>query len=453
MKRMVLLAALAAATVSPAGWWRTYGGEGYDAGRCVQQTSDGGYVITGTTLSYGEGKADLWLIKTDTIGDTLWSKTHGRANTNDAGYFVRQTIDGGYIVAGRLSDSIWLLKTNNLGDTLWTKSFGSYAGYCIQETNDGGYILTGREGDWYNPRLFLLKTDSNGDSLWMQTYLLDAWRFSIGYYVEQTEDAGFIVAGMLRDTLLDHQRTAFWLVKTDSVGDTLWTYTQGGDWEDLDIARCVRQMGDEGYIALGTIGLLRLNTQGDTLWLRDYRNGSSVDVTTDSGFILTGDAEALQAVSELNTMPNPLWLNKTNNNGDSLWKQFYPGGASFYVEETLDKGFIVTGMSGSNSGDIFLLKTDSLGLLGITENPIVESDNGWNVPHAIGSYIVLHYQGLPQGFHAEVFDVSGRKVDEIRGDGNEGAMTWGINQPPGVYFIQALDNRNQLKTAKVVLVR
>lgn len=66
---------------------------------------------------------------------------------------------------------------------------------------------------------------------------------------------------------------------------------------------------------------------------------------------------------------------------------------------------------------------------------------------------MLHYQGLPQGFRANVFDVTGRKVDQIRGDGNEGAMTWGINYPPGVYFIQAMDNQNKLKTAKVVLLR
>lgn len=102
---------------------------------------------------------------------------------------------------------------------------------------------------------------------------------------------------------------------------------------------------------------------------------------------------------------------------------------------------------------MLLMKTDSLGLLGIAENPIVESDNGWNVPHSIGSYVVLHYRDLPKGFRANVFDVTGSKVDQIKGDGNEGAMTWGINYPPGVYFIQALDNRNQLKTTKVVLVR
>jgi hypothetical protein len=234
----------------------------------------------------------------------------------------------------------------------------------------------------------------------------------------------------------------------------LWTHIYGGDdWEDADNARCVRQDEDKGYVAAGTIGLLRLNPQGDIIWSRDFSSSSSVDITNDSGFILTGDAGSLQAISALDAIPEPLWLTKINNNGDSLWKRFYSEGQSFYLEETRDKGFIVTGLVGSNLGDLFLLKTDSLGLLGIAENPIVESDNGWNIPHSIGSYIVLHYQGLPQGFRANVFDVSAQKVDQIRGDGNEGAMTWGINYPPGVYFIQALDNQNQLKTAKVVLVR
>ena len=187
------------------------------------------------------------------------------------------------------------------------------------------------------------------------------------------------------------------------------------------------------------------------MWTKGYQNGSSIDITYDNGFVLTGEAGIL--TSYCNLMPQDLWLFKTDNQGDSLWKQTYGSGLSYYVEETSDKGFIVTGRDFANGGDLILFKTDSLGLLGITENPIVETDYGWNVPHSIGNYVVLHYQGLPQGFRASIFDISGRKVDQIRGDGNEGAMTWGINQPPGVYFIQALDNRNQLKTAKVVLVR
>lgn len=460
MKRLSLvlaIAALALPQAGQAGWFRTYGGAEWDAGHCVQEIEDG-YIITGSTHSFGAGQADLWLLKTDTLGDTLWEKTYGWESTNEVGYFVRETNDGGIIITGRLDNNrIWLLKTDSEGDTVWTRTFGTGFGYCVQQLDDNGYILLSTKfyGATITPSyLMLLRTNTDGDSLWAQLYLPDDWVYSMGYFIDRTEDGGFIISGLVRDTTFENEKTACWILRTDSEGDTLWTFIQGGDnWGDLDQGRCVRETIAEEYIACANFGLLKLNSLGDTIWARSYRNGSSVDVTADDGFILTGDASMLQAVSQLNTMPDPLWLLKTNNIGDSLWKQFYSVGESNYIEETRDKGFIISGVTGTNSGDVFLLKTDSLGLLGITENPIVETDNGWNVPHSIGSYVVLHYQGLPQGFRANVFDVSGRKVDQIRGDGNEGAMTWGINQPPGVYFIQALDNRNQLKTTKVVLVR
>jgi hypothetical protein len=451
---LIIFAALLAATTAHAGWWKTYGEDKWDEGYCVQEINDG-YIATGATLSYSPSGALLWLLKTDTNGNHIWHKTYGNPTTaGSVGRFIQKTIDGGYIITGQLGgegkSEIWLLKINENGDTIWTKTFGETSGYCIQQTQDNGYIITGSRGWFTAAKLFLLKTNLDGDSLWMRTYLLEDWVFSLGYFVQQTEDHGYIVAGLIGDTTFENGREAFWLIKTDSVGDTMWTYIQGGDdWGDTDNARCVRQTNNGEYVALGTVGFLKLNIQGDTLWLKDCRSGSSLDVTSDSGYILSGQAGSILMTSLNNYMPQPLWLWKTNMQGDSTWKRTYEEGLSNYVKETSDKGFIVTG----GTGDLFLLKTDSLGLLGIQENPIVEADNGWNVPHSIGSYIVLHYNDLPQGFRADVFDVSGCKVDEIRGDGNEGAMTWGINYPPGVYFIQAIDNQNQLKTAKVVLVR
>jgi len=458
MKRLSLvltLAALVAVTLPQAGqattWFRTYGGSGWDEGHCVQEVEDG-YIVTGRrTLS--SGHYALWLLKIDTLGVEKWSKTYRATDSsNTRGNFVRQTLDGGYIVTGvdwSGFSQIWLLKTDKQGDRVWTKNLGAWYGNCVQPTKDTGYIVAAGTG-----RLTLIKTNTLGDTLWQRRYLENGWAFSTGYFVEQTDDEGYITIGRITDTTFETEKTACWILKTDSSGETKWSYILGGkNWGDFDEGRCVRQTEDKGYIALGTIGLVSLNTQGDTLWSRDYRNGSSVDATTDSGYILTGEAGPLLTATLTSVMSQDLWLFKTDSLGDSLWRRPYDTGLSYYVEETSDKGFIVTGGVATNGGDLFLLKTDSLGLLGITENPIVEADNGWNVPHSIGSYVVLHYQGLPQGFRANVFDVSGRQVDQIRGDGNEGAMTWGINQPPGVYFIQALDNQNQLKTAKVVLVR
>jgi ABC-type cobalt transport system substrate-binding protein len=119
-------------------WTKTFGGSNDDYGRSVQQTTDGGYVIGGYTSSYGNGSADVWLIKTDADGDTLWTQTYGGSN-GDAGYSVQQTTDGGYVIGGYTSSygngsgDVWLIKTDSNGDSLWTKTFGGSDGdYGIQ---------------------------------------------------------------------------------------------------------------------------------------------------------------------------------------------------------------------------------------------------------------------------------------------------------------------------------
>lgn len=155
-------------------WTKIFGGTGDDEGRSVQQTTDGGYIIAGTTQSFGANNNDVWLIKTDANGDSLWSRTFG-GDGQDQGSSVQQTSDSGYIIVG-ITDplnghykdfDIYLIKTDANGDTLWTKTFGERYdddwGFSIGQTMDNGYIITGRT-DPYGPigyNLWLIKVASD----------------------------------------------------------------------------------------------------------------------------------------------------------------------------------------------------------------------------------------------------------------------------------------------------
>src|SRR5271169_6391168 len=182
---------------------KTYGGTNSDAALCVRQTNDGGYVLVGETSSFGAGLNDVYLIKTNGNGDTLWTKTFGGSNS-DVGFSVQQTSDGGYIIAGFTASGVpivdvYLIKTNGNGDTLWTKKFsGSNIAfsYSVQQTSDGGYVIAG----YTNPsgpapqKLYLMKTDGNGDTTWTRT-IGSATDSTHGNSVMQTTDGGYIVGG------------------------------------------------------------------------------------------------------------------------------------------------------------------------------------------------------------------------------------------------------------------
>jgi hypothetical protein len=281
----------------------------------VQQTTDGGYIVAGDTRSFGAGGYDVYLIKTDSTGDTLWSRTYG-GSYNDYGFSVQQTTDGGYIVAGITSSfgaggyDVYLIKTDSLGDTLWTRTYGGSSnddGSSVQQTTDGGYIVGGRTLSFGagNFDVYLIKTDSIGDTLWTRTY--GGSQHDDEWSVQQTTDGGYIVAGFTYS--FGAGQGDVYLVKTDSLGDTLWTRTYGGNQNDDMWSVSVRQTTDGGYIVVGVTGsvnvdvyLIKTDSLGDTLWSRTYGGpyyyddwGVAVQQTTDGGYIVAGYTESFGA--------------------------------------------------------------------------------------------------------------------------------------------------------------
>lgn len=195
-------------------------------GYSVRQTADKGYIITGYTNGFGEPNGDAFLFKTDSMGTVSWTKTYGSPGL-DWGNSVKQTNDGGYIVAGSSSfDStnlidVYVIKTNAIGDTLWTKTYGG-AGYdfgqTIEQTTDGGYIITGYTNtcDTCNYNVYLIKTDANGNLLWSNTN--GGSGDDEGNSVYQTNDGGYIIAGLTSSFGAGNYN--FYLLKTDANGNS-----------------------------------------------------------------------------------------------------------------------------------------------------------------------------------------------------------------------------------------
>ncbi|MFI5219682.1 MAG: T9SS type A sorting domain-containing protein [Bacteroidia bacterium] len=376
---------------------KTYGGTGTDQGFSVQQTLDSGYIIAGHTNSFGAGSFDFYLIKTDVNGNTLWTKTYGGINGeyfyNNRGA-VKQTVDSGYIIAGSTSsfgaagEDGFVIKIDNNGDTLWTKTYGGLdfdVLYSIQQTDDGGYIISGSSLSFvtttsYNTDVYLIKTDGIGDTLWTKTYETDGGH---GNSVQQTNDGGFFITGTTSTSNI-----AVFLIKTNTLGDTLWTKTLDGiSYENGEAGQ---QTNDGGYIITGEINsiatnndifLIKTDANGDTLWIKTYGNSSSdvgysVQQTSDDGYIIAG------RISLTGNIPRASMI-KTNVNGDTLWTKVYSNSGSMLrsVQQTYDGGYIAVGQISSVAGgvDIYLIKTDSLGnsvCIESSSNTIVTTTSG-----------------------------------------------------------------------------
>jgi len=286
-------------------WERTFGGSEDDWGYSVQQTSDGGYILFGG--SYGTRDGDFWLIKTDSQGNKQWERTFGGSDI-DWGWSVQQTSDGGYILLGYTEsygtgkEDLWLIKTDSQGNKQWERTFGGSSrdkGWSVQQTTDGGYILLGTTWSYGagSADFWLIKTDSQGNKQWAKTFggSEDDW----GISVRQTEDGGYILLG---DTKSYGVGSAdFWLIKTDAQGNKQWERTFGGSGDDQGYS--VQQASDGGYILLGTTWsygagsadswLIKTDAYGNKEWDRTFGGsdidwGWSVQQTSDGGYILLG---------------------------------------------------------------------------------------------------------------------------------------------------------------------
>ena len=357
-------------------WSKTFGGTNNDYGYFAQQTTDGGYIFAGCTMSYGAGNYDAWLVKTDSQGNKQWDKTFGGTGEDTATLSVQQTADGGYIFVGWTGsygaggDDFWLVKTDSNGNEQWNKTFGGgdfdYA-YSVQQTADGGYILAGVTHSYGvgGDDMWLVKTDSNGNEQWNKTF--GGPGEERAHSVQQTADCGFILAGYTKSYGAGDDD--IWLVKTDSNGNEQWNKTFGGT--NRELAFSVQQTADGGYVLAGLTEsygagnydawLVKTDSEGKEQWDKTfggtgYDYAHSVQQTSDGDYIFVGWTGWYGAG------PYDFWLVKTDSNGNKEWDKTFGGtddDKAYSVQQTADSGYIIAGYTrsyGAGFYDFWLIK-------------------------------------------------------------------------------------------------
>jgi len=221
-------------------WDRTFGGSHWDCRPDVKQTDDNGYIITARTFSFGVfgGKvnaSNVWVLKLDETGTEEWNTTFGR-EFNDYGSEIQQTTDGGYIIVGSVcpyEDTGWhigLIKIDSLGHEQWNRTFGEYheLGESVRQTSDGGYIVAGcaASPNYHGYRFWLIKTDGVGNEQWNRTYKgTQPPTYAGGNAVDLTSDSGYIILGAGENDETNHSN--IWVIKTNQYGDEQWNKSYG----------------------------------------------------------------------------------------------------------------------------------------------------------------------------------------------------------------------------------
>ncbi|MGB3477792.1 MAG: T9SS type A sorting domain-containing protein [bacterium] len=421
-------------------WTRAFGDAYRDQAFEVQQTSDGGYIMCGFLSSTQTWSYNVYLIKTDSLGNKIWAVDYGGAD-DDIGYSVCETSDGGYIASGSTMSfgvgwrEAFLLRLNANGDTLWTKSYGwtnaQNTAYTVRETPDSCFLLVGST----IAKTLLIKTDTNGDTLWLRE--LGMTHRTHGYSADLTSDGGCLIGGVIyRDGHYD-----FHLMKVNSFGDSLWALSYGGGATD-EHCYCIRETSDGGCIAVGGWNMfddrrassayaVKTDSNGIYLWERTYGGGlnaiaHAVEQTEDGGFIITGYTSGIDYYD--------VYLIRTDPNGDTLWTTTIGGQGTDWghsVSITPDHCYVIAGWTtafGAGNRDAWLIKTEP-DLYGIEEKTLRTKKYDFTPT------IVNGPLQLPEDKNCRVFDITGRVV-----------MLGKIK--PGIYFIE-LDGKITQKVIKI----
>jgi hypothetical protein len=335
-------------------WKKTLGGTGNEGISSIQQTSDGGYIAVASCASsdgditISNGGSDIWVLKLNENGNIIWQKSLG-GTSSESGYSIKKTTDGGFIIAGSTSSfngdvtgnhgggDSWVIKLDSVGTIVWQKALGGNDldfSDDIEQTADGGYIIAAssysNNGDaTVNKGLsdyWIVKLNSSGTIIWQKSY--GGSGSERAYSVKQTLDGGYVIAGSSTSTdgdiIGNHGSNDAWIIKLNAIGNLVWQISLGGS--GVDSARNIYQTSDGSFIVsaysdstdgnlTGNLGskdvwIAKLSSSGTIIWQKTYGGTSS-----DEAFDIKLTSDGYQVFAG-NSSSNDLDVNGNHGNAD-----------------------------------------------------------------------------------------------------------------------------------------
>lgn len=443
-------------------WIKTYGGTETDYACDIELTEDGGYIVVGLTESFGAGGDDIWLLRLDSLGDTLWTETYGTSN-DEMGYSIQIVRDNGFIISGWVTypDSrkdVLLIRVDSLGDTLWTRYFGDslsdeYA-KSVDTTYNNGFIVFCDSANY----IWMLKINSSGDTEWAKLYQPDEPYMNNCNICDgqTTSDNGYIVAGNWMWT-----NEINFYIKTDCYGDKMWT---NSSVIDEGSTNAVIETYDNCYAFVGfkQVGppqifgavLAKVDSLGNNIFVNLYIDDSfpqqfrDIDNTSDSGFAIIGSKSGYGS-----------FLVKTDFTGTIEWERIFNSGEISSVrsiKQTNDNGYIIAGSLDDGNTNVCIIKTDSMGYVYVNEdiNADILEDIEIKIKYYEHNNILINFSIQEQAFvNLNIFDITGRKLfSPVSGfyERGEYSTTFQISMA-GVYFYRLSINDHEYK-GKIILL-
>ncbi|MEO5571189.1 MAG: T9SS type A sorting domain-containing protein [Bacteroidia bacterium] len=493
-------------------WAKCYGGSDDDGAYSIDQTTDGGYVVTGRSnstngdITIHYGSTDYWVAKIDSAGTIQWQKSLGGTDT-DIGNSIQQTTDGGFVAAGISfsNDSnvtgnhggadYWVVKLDSAGSIQWQKSLGGTGwdgATSVLQADDGSYVVAGlstsNDGDVTGNHggydYWVVKLDSSGNLLWQKCF--GGTADDGAEFIKQTNDGGYMVVGESNsndgDVTGNHGNFDYWVVKIDSAGTIQWQKSSGGT--NLDYAYSFCQSADGSYMVFGNTfsndsdvtgnhggsdyWVIKLDSSGSFQWQKCFggtgnERAQSIVQTTDGRYVLAGFSNSNNGDVTISYGNGDFWIVKIDSSGTIHWQKSLGGTNTdwaYSIQHTTDGAYVIAGNSYSidndvsgnhGNGDYWVVKLRPEEGTGIP-NFQYSITNLQISPNPAKEFTVINYQFI-KGDEIRIIDVLGETIfAKIFSSPTLNFKLQTLNYPAGVYLFNLANEKTRERVNGKIVV-